>query len=114
MTNSLSDNYNITRKVTLVGSVVDALLSVLKIAVGTIGQSQALIADGFHSLSDLATDVLNANFLDSDTVLLTSLFWVMVNFGKHISNRYQIDPSIAGGKILCPNKKQAKSRHSLA
>jgi cation diffusion facilitator family transporter len=58
MTNSLSDNYNITRKVTLVGSVVDALLSVLKIAVGTIGQSQALIADGVHSLSDLATDVL--------------------------------------------------------
>lgn len=58
MSTSLSDNYKITRKVTLIGSAIDAFLGVLKIAVGTIGQSQALIADGVHSLSDLATDVL--------------------------------------------------------
>lgn len=58
MTSIQSNHYKITRKVTLVGSVIDALLSVLKIGVGLIGQSQALIADGVHSLSDLATDVL--------------------------------------------------------
>jgi len=43
-------------KVTLVGSVVDLTLGVLKIVFGYSAQSQALIVDGFHSLSDLATD----------------------------------------------------------
>jgi len=41
-----------------VGSVVDLVLGVAKIAVGLVGNSQALIADGVHSLSDLATDVI--------------------------------------------------------
>ena len=44
------------RKVTLIGSVVDFLLGVAKILVGWLAHSQALIADGLHSLSDLATD----------------------------------------------------------
>jgi cation diffusion facilitator family transporter len=44
------------RKVTLVGSVIDLLLGVAKIIVGYTGSSQALIADGIHSLSDLVTD----------------------------------------------------------
>ena len=58
MTDTASQNYKLIRKVTLVGGVIDGLLSILKIGVGLIGQSQALIADGVHSLSDLATDVL--------------------------------------------------------
>ncbi len=45
-------------KVTLIGSVVDLLLGIAKIFVGVVGGSQALIADGIHSLSDLATDFL--------------------------------------------------------
>jgi len=48
--------YKAARKVTLIGSVVDLLLGVAKIVTGYIGSSQALIADGIHSLSDLATD----------------------------------------------------------
>jgi len=47
-----------TVKVTLVGSVVDLALGVLKIFFGYSAQSQALIVDGFHSLSDLATDAM--------------------------------------------------------
>lgn len=47
-----------TVKVTLVGSAVDLALGVLKIIFGYTAQSQALIVDGFHSLSDLATDVM--------------------------------------------------------
>ena len=43
-------------KVTLIGSVVDFALGVAKIMVGISAQSQALIADGVHSFSDLATD----------------------------------------------------------
>jgi len=50
--------YQEVRKVTLVGSLVDFLLGVAKIIVGWLAHSQALIADGVHSLSDLATDFL--------------------------------------------------------
>jgi len=50
--------YRDIRNVTLVGSVVDLLLGVAKILVGYIAQSQALIADGIHSLSDLVTDFM--------------------------------------------------------
>jgi cation diffusion facilitator family transporter len=46
------------RRVTLVGAVVNLALSAGKVAGGIVGQSQALIADGVHSLSDLASDVL--------------------------------------------------------
>lgn len=52
-----SQRYKDTIRVTLIGSVVDLLLGVSKIFVGFIAQSQALIADGVHSLSDLVTDV---------------------------------------------------------
>lgn len=50
--------YREVRKVTLIGSVVDLLLGLAKIFVGWIAHSQALIADGIHSLSDLATDFM--------------------------------------------------------
>ncbi|HEX20403.1 MAG TPA: cation transporter [Acidiferrobacteraceae bacterium] len=50
--------YRETVKVTLVGSAVDLLLGVVKIVIGIVGHSQALIADGIHSLSDLATDFI--------------------------------------------------------
>ncbi len=45
-------------RVALVGAVVNLLLSALKVGVGFVGHSQALIVDGIHSLSDLLTDVL--------------------------------------------------------
>ncbi len=54
----LDSRYNEVRKVTLIGAVVDLLLGVAKIFVGVIAGSQALVADGIHSLSDLATDFL--------------------------------------------------------
>lgn len=47
-----------TVRITLIGSVIDTLLGVLKIIIGYASHSQALIADGIHSLSDLATDVI--------------------------------------------------------
>ncbi|MDH5395380.1 MAG: cation diffusion facilitator family transporter, partial [Gammaproteobacteria bacterium] len=52
-----SQRYKDTVRVTLIGSVVDFLLGVAKILVGVISSSQALIADGVHSLSDLVTDL---------------------------------------------------------
>jgi len=46
------------RRITLWGSFVNIVLSALKIVVGVLIHSSALIVDGVHSLSDLATDVL--------------------------------------------------------
>ncbi|WP_419630013.1 cation diffusion facilitator family transporter, partial [Thiolapillus sp.] len=45
-------------RVAVVGAVVNVILSVVKVVVGVIGNSQALIVDGIHSLSDLMTDIL--------------------------------------------------------
>ncbi len=52
------ERYRATRNVTLVGSVLDLTLGIAKIVVGTLAHSQALIADGIHSLSDLGTDFM--------------------------------------------------------
>lgn len=50
--------YHDVRKVTLIGSVLDFVLGVAKIAVGWLANSHALIADGIHSFSDLLTDFM--------------------------------------------------------
>ncbi len=52
-------------KVTIVGIVANLVLVALKIYAGIVGKSQALIADGIHSLSDLL----------SDFVVLVGLKW---------------------------------------
>ena len=44
--------------VTLVGSVVNIVLTVFKILAGIMGRSTAMIADGIHSLSDLMSDII--------------------------------------------------------
>ncbi len=55
---TIDARYREVRKVTLVGAVVDLVLGIVKILVGVAASSQALIADGIHSLSDLATDFM--------------------------------------------------------
>lgn len=52
------ERYATISRVNWVCSIVDALLSVLKLSIGFLTRSPALIADGVHSLSDLATDIL--------------------------------------------------------
>jgi cation diffusion facilitator family transporter len=44
------------RRVTWLSVGLNSALGALKIAVGVMGNSRALIADGFHSLTDLASD----------------------------------------------------------
>jgi cation diffusion facilitator family transporter len=44
-------------RVTYVGAAVNVFLTIIKIGVGVLGQSTALIADGIHSLSDLLSDL---------------------------------------------------------
>ncbi len=54
------------KKITWLSIIANAVLTILKILIGIIAHSQALVADGIHSLSDFATD---------GAILLGSMFW---------------------------------------
>ena len=45
-------------KVTIIGSIVNVLLLVLKFVAGVLGHSSAMVADAVHSLSDFLTDIV--------------------------------------------------------
>lgn len=51
------------RKVVLTGCAVNALLMLMKVFVGYFGHSTALVADGFHSLNDVAVDIVMLLFV---------------------------------------------------
>lgn len=55
---SKEDRYEATRKVTLMGVLVNICLSIVQLFGGFFANSQALIADGIHTLSDLASDFI--------------------------------------------------------
>jgi cation diffusion facilitator family transporter len=57
---------NQVRQITWIGLAVNFFLFILKLVFGFLGSSQAVIADAFHSLSDIATDIV---------VLLGVKFW---------------------------------------
>lgn len=46
------------RRVTVVGAVWNLLLGIGKVVAGIFGQSQALVVDGVHSISDLISDAV--------------------------------------------------------
>ncbi len=50
--------YRAVSRVTVVGAVINVVLAGAKILFGIIGRSQALVVDGVHSLSDLASDAM--------------------------------------------------------
>ena len=47
-----------SKRATYVSMLVNTLLAFGQIGLGLVGNSQALVADGFHTLSDLSTDAL--------------------------------------------------------
>lgn len=51
-----SEGSHLIKRITWLGLFINLALSGIKFAVGSIGSSQAVIADAFHSLSDLVTD----------------------------------------------------------
>jgi len=53
-----AERYPEIQRVTLLGALINLVLAFSKMVLGWLGQSQALFADGVHSLSDLLTDVL--------------------------------------------------------
>ena len=54
---------SLIRKVTLVGFWINAVLVALKLFFGYWGHSDALVADGYHSLSDFITDFIVLFFI---------------------------------------------------
>jgi divalent metal cation (Fe/Co/Zn/Cd) transporter len=54
----IEQRHKITQRVTLTGAAVNCALASLQIIFGLLGKSQALLADGFHTLSDLSTDFI--------------------------------------------------------
>ena len=54
------------QKITLIGVLVNILLSIIKVIFGIKSHSQALLADGVHSISDLTTDA---------AIIIGSKFW---------------------------------------
>jgi len=57
-TEKIQQNSLDARKVTVVGMVLNIILSIVKVFVGLLANSSALVADGIHSVSDLITDIL--------------------------------------------------------
>lgn len=58
MSSLAADRYWQAKRATLIGALVNALLGIVKILGGAFFHSHALIADGFHSISDLLTDAM--------------------------------------------------------
>jgi len=55
---STQQRNQIITRVTIVSATMNTLLAIFKVIVGYFGHSQALLADGIHSFSDLITDGL--------------------------------------------------------
>ena len=55
---TLEQRQQATSRITLWGAAVNIILSVIKIIGGIAGHSQALLADGIHSFSDLISDAM--------------------------------------------------------
>ncbi len=51
------DHSRKVRQVTWIGLLINLFLAIVKFIAGTMGSSQAVVADAVHSLSDMATDI---------------------------------------------------------
>lgn len=73
------------RRVTFGALIVNILLSALKMVVGILGHSQAMVADAIHSLSDTATDL---------AILFGVRFWSAPPDEKHPYGHWRIETLI--------------------
>lgn len=106
--------------VTLVGSVVNIVLTVFKILAGIMGRSTAMIADGIHSLSDLLSDIvvivfvkISAKGRDKDhdyghgkfetfATLIISLMLIVVAVNLMSGGINKIRQILDGGEVSSP------------
>lgn len=73
------------KHITWAGIVVNVFLVVLKFIVGSLGRSQAVVADAVHSLSDLGTDF---------AILLGVKYWTAPADGDHPYGHRRIEALI--------------------
>lgn len=106
--------------VTLVGSVVNIILTVFKLFAGVLGRSTAMIADGIHSLSDLMSDIvvivfvkISAKGRDKDhdyghgkfetfATLIISLMLIVVAVNLMSGGINKIRQILDGGEVSSP------------
>jgi len=87
------DKLKIIRMTTWVGAICNVLLACVKITVGNIAHSNALVADGIHSFSDLLTDL---------AIILGSKIWMAPADENHPygHGRYETITNIFIGGLL--------------
>jgi cation diffusion facilitator family transporter len=76
------------RRIAAVGIITNLGLAAIKFLVGTLGASQAVIADAVHSLSDLSTDI---------AVLIGVKFWSAPPDRRHPYGHRRIETIITAG-----------------
>lgn len=74
------------RRMTWIGLLINIFLSGLKIAAGFLGKSQAVLADGIHSLTDLTTDI---------AVIAGSYFWAKPPDETHPYGHQRIETTVS-------------------
>lgn len=70
------------QRITLIGLLANVILTILKCLLGYLGNSKALIADGIHSLSDLATDI---------AILVGVKYWTAPADEKHPYGHHKVE-----------------------
>lgn len=107
-------------KVTLIGTLVNALLIVLKMLAGIFGRSSAMLADAVHSLSDFITDVVVIAFVriagkpsdkghdyghgkyETLATLIIGIFLAVAGLGLTGAGIWKIVSCIKGEVLPCP------------
>jgi len=81
------------RKVSWIGLVINIILSLIKIVAGIYGKSQAVFADGIHSIFDTATDI---------AIIIGSYFWSKPPDSSHPYGHKRLETivSISIGVVL--------------
>ncbi|MFP4467269.1 MAG: cation diffusion facilitator family transporter [Candidatus Goldiibacteriota bacterium] len=80
------ENLKPIRKITIAGMIGNIALGFIKITAGYFGKSQAVLADGVHSLSDLSTDI--AVFIGAD-------YWTAPPDSTHPHGHRRIETAIS-------------------
>lgn len=73
-------------KNTTIGLILNIFLFAIKVAGGVVWNSASLVADGFHSLSDLSTDIL---------ILVGSKYWSQPSDENHPHGHQKIESIIS-------------------
>lgn len=82
------DRISDIKRVTVVGLLINLGLCIAKLTAGVVGNSQSVIADGIHSISDMITDM---------AVLVGARFWLEPADQRHPYGHARIENMVALG-----------------